>query len=99
MVNVRAFLSAMKLSWIRRLKLDSSFKTFMVNMYPELDNIQLFGSEYINVVKQNIHNPFWRDVVHFKLLFSKYNNTKEDEFYAEHIQYNSNIVRGKNLFI
>jgi hypothetical protein len=68
----------------------------MVNMYPELDNIQLFGSEYINVVKQNIHNPFWRDVVqHFKLLFSKYNITKEDEFYAEHIQYNSNIVRGK----
>jgi hypothetical protein len=95
MVNIRSFLSAMKLSWLRRLQSDSYLKQFLVNMHPEIEKIVQFGGEYYNVTKQKVNNSFWCDVAkHFKRLSLKCIPNSEHNFLAECIFYNTNITRG-----
>lgn len=52
MLNVRSFLSSMKISWLRRLCNNNTWKQTTVSMYPDLCNIFLFGGEYINIFKE-----------------------------------------------
>jgi len=96
MINVRSFISTLKLSWLRRLIPDSDWKAFTVNMYPEMGNIENFGAEYIDIIMKNVKNLFWKDVFkHMKNLFKKCIPNTAHEFLAEHIQYNTSILRDK----
>lgn len=101
MLNIRSFLSAMKLSWLKRLLMDSEWKEFTLNLYSELENLNKFGTDYANIVIKNISNPFWKDVMkHYKTLSHKCKPTSVHDFMAEHIHYNNNITRdNKVIFV
>ena len=101
MPNVRHFLSSMKISWIKRLKENTSWKDFTIAMFPDFENIYNFGAEYATVVTKRLYNPFWKDVFkHYKKLSLKCNPTNAGEFLSECIHYNNNITRdSKFIFI
>ena len=81
--------------WLHRISVcDSIFKTIMINMYPELDTLKIHGSEYANILMTKLNNPFWRDVLkHFKKLYARCSPQNTDEFMAECLHHNPNIIR------
>ena len=94
MIDVKSFLSSMKVSWIRKLTYDSNWKSFTKNMFPDLDVLEYYGVEYVNIAMKRINNPFWKDVLnHYRKLSLKCKPTDIHEFMSECIHYNANILR------
>ena len=81
--------------WLHRISVcDSIFKTIIVNMYPELDTLKMHGSEFANILMTKLNNPFWRDVLkHLKNIYARCPPQNTDEFMAECLHHNLNIIR------
>ena len=45
MLNIRTFLSSMKINWLKRLIDESSWKRFTINLYPSLEKLCKLGAE------------------------------------------------------
>ena len=101
MVNVRAFMSAMKISSLKRLLNESEWKAFTCEMFPQLTDLPNFGVQYATVVINKIENPFWKDVLkHYRKLYFKCNPVSISDFMGECIHYNTHILRdGKIIFV
>ena len=99
MLNIYLFLSALKISWLRRIfDVESPLTKFIFCLYPELDKLQQLGGEFANTLMQLIHNPFWHDVLkHFKKLSIKCIPADISDFNAECIFYNKNIMISKHI--
>ena len=64
MCDIYSFLATMKISCLTRINVvESGLKTFILNMYPDLCNLTVFGSEYINLLSQRIKNSFLASTV------------------------------------
>lgn len=101
MLNVYTFLSGMKIMWLKRICGDSSLRDFITDMYPMFADLKKYGSEYANVLMVRVSNPFWKDVLkHYKRLYAKCFPRNLDEFLAECVHYNVNIIRdGKVVYL
>jgi hypothetical protein len=98
MIDIRAFVTSLKLSWLKKLRIDSSWKMFTINLYPDIATVHNYGSEYANVIMSHIKNAFWKDVMrHYKKLYAKCKIITLDEFMAECIHYNINILRDRQV--
>ena len=98
MLNIRAFITALKVSWLRKLTCESEFKEATLNMYPALTNIDKLGSEYASVAVARIKNLFWKDVLrHYQRVSSKCFVSNMNEFMSERIHYNINILRDRKI--
>ena len=96
MVDIFSYLSALKLSCLRRLKNNVLFKDSICNLIPEIERLDTLGEEYVHCVLQHCNNPFWRDVLkHFKQLCAKCHASDAYEFMSECIHYNPNFLRGR----
>ena len=91
-LDVFKFLSAMKILWLRKISSEEfSQKTFLLSIYPDLDNLRIYGSEYANVlmVKIKKKKSFLEGVVkHYKKLYHRCCPLNTDEFMSECIHYN-----------
>ena len=102
MCDVKSFLAAMKVSWLRRLVNDSgsSLAEFFYAMYPQAFHVNKFGGEYANLLMSKIHNPFWKDVLRsYKKLVLKCKPKTDADFLRECIHYNVNILRDNHTVI
>jgi hypothetical protein len=98
MINVYAFLSSLKLSWLRRCSTNSSLKDFILDLYPGLDKLNFLGGEFVNILLRNVKNFFWTDVLkHFKKLQARCPPADICEFNAECLFYNYNITVGGHI--
>ena len=98
MCDIYSFLTAMKLSWLKRLEEDDRLKAFTLRIYPLLGKLNVFGGEYANIIMQGTRNAFWKDVMkHYKRMYSKLNANNIQEFLSECIHYNINITRDKKV--
>jgi hypothetical protein len=98
MLDIRMFITTLKLSWLRKLRIESDWRDFTFNLYPELSRLEKIGGEYANVVMKSLENCFWRDVMkHYKKLYAKCQIISTEEFCAECIHYNVNILREKKV--
>ena len=62
MVNLAAFIEALKLTWIRKLlQSDSKLQDF-IKIFIKSDKLVGCSTEYIKKELINIKNPFWIDV-------------------------------------
>ena len=96
MVDIDSFLGAMKLSWIRRVWNNADLRNFVCNLIPNITEMKNLGGEFANVVMGENENLFWKDVCkHYKRLHCKCKIQNLDDFLAEHIYYNLNIIQGK----
>lgn len=96
MIDMRSFLTAMKVSWVRRIHNESNTQAILLDMYPQLQTIRNLGGEYGNTLMTQIKNPFWMDVCkNYKKLYCKCNPQHFGEFCCECIHYNIHIIRDK----
>ena len=97
MLDVNSFLSALKISWLKRVMFSRSLLTkVLFYTCPEMETLNVYGSEYVNVLLRKCNNPFWIDVVkHYKHMYIKCKPENSVEFFGECIHYNINIIRDK----
>ena len=101
MVDVKSFLFALKISWLKRILCDNGKITkIRLKMYQLIQNVKQRGGEYANIVMQRVKNIFWRDVFkHYKKLCGKCTPVTFDDFASECLHYNVNVCRGKRVFV
>ena len=101
MVNIFDYVSYLKISMFKKLLCNSEIKILLYTMHPCIENIEHFGYDYIDKMKMEILNDFWKDVImHVKTLLIKKKPDNFQDFLCEHIFYNPNIqVDNKNLFL
>ena len=101
MLDVRLFLTTMKLSWIKRMFIShSSFQETTIAIHPILRNLDKVGSEKFNVIHSRIKNMFWKDVMkHCIKLDTRIKPTCIDEFNAEFIFHNKFILKDRRPFL
>ena len=64
MIDISLFEKSLKLTWVRRLLLgNQKWKSYATTIYPELNEIQNFGNNYLKTINRNISNPFWSNVI------------------------------------
>ncbi|XP_063415179.1 uncharacterized protein LOC134697074 [Mytilus trossulus] len=102
MINLSAFILALKCTWIRRLfKTDNKWQNvFLSNVHVELEKFYGCGSVYIQKLQQHIKNKFWQDVLKaWQLLREKEEYDSWECFLASPIWLNNNIkVANKPIF-
>lgn len=63
MIQLKDYIDALKISWIRRLIIsESKYKTLFESIYTEVNMLIKRGITYIEKLKMNSTNNFWRDV-------------------------------------
>jgi len=98
MLDIKAFITSLKVSWLKKLRVDSDWKDFTVNMFPDLINLDKRRCEFVNVLMERTTNVFGKDVLrHYNKLSNKCYVSTLDEFVAECIHYNVNILRDRKV--
>ena len=96
MIDVNSFLGAMKLTWLRRVWNIGDLQNFVMNLYPKVIEMKNFGTEFPNFIIRLNENPFWKDICkHLKKLQHRCKVLNLNEFLAENIYYNINIMQDK----
>ena len=99
MDDVKSFVSALKISWLRRILCDNGKITKILQvMCPLIQYTKQRGGEFSNIIIQTIRNPFWRDVFkHYKTFSDKCIPVTFDDFVSECLHYNVHVCRGKKV--
>ena len=75
MINIKAYMDSLKLTWIRRLYNTNSKWQHILKTYINIDMLSNCGSEYISVCTREIKNEFWKNVfAAWHALMNKINN-------------------------
>ena len=64
MINLKAFIDSMKLTWLRRVILSNSPWQSVMNNTINFNGLLVFGRYYTNAIQNKIKNKFWIDVLH-----------------------------------
>ena len=99
MVNVKDFLSALKITSLKKIiQDDGKITKILFALCPDVKNVKLRGGEFANVLMERLVNPFWVDVFkHYKNFCSKCIPLSFDDFASECLFYNINICRDRNV--
>ena len=63
MLNVMAFMEALKLAWIRRLLTEDCKWQIFIQQYLEIDKLTGCNTKYLEKVISELPNCFWKDVL------------------------------------
>ena len=100
MMDINSFLGALKSSWIGRVWNNVNLQYHISNLYPKILEIKNRGSEFTKEVVETIENPFWKDVCRYYEKLQKTCKIQDlNEFLAENIHYNPNIIQGKKTVV
>ena len=100
MINIVAFIDALKSTWIRRLLMTDSKWQIFIKQYIQIEKLTGCGMKYVQETISNIPNKFWKDV-----LLSLINlNTKmvltEEDVLKSPLYYNNNIkIDGSSIYL
>ena len=100
MVDVRAFINSMKLTWLKRLLTSNAAWTYIAaDKMPLVQNLLSYGSKKLQRVKLSTNNPFWRDVIDAFSHFSQNFNMNvqqilsESLWFSDHTKFECSIIR------
>jgi hypothetical protein len=95
MVDIKAFISALKLKWLKRILNDNGKLSKVVSATcMKIFDVKMYGGEFANVIMKQCINPFWVDVFkHYKKLCDKCIPKTFDDFASENLYYNVHICR------
>ena len=63
MVNINVFIKSLKITWLRRVIQNSKNVSWYTLSGIDVQKIFKFGMGYAKRFKQNLQNPFWKDVL------------------------------------
>ena len=97
MVNLKAYIDSLKLSWIRRLYQTTAKWQLILKSFVDVDLLTNTGSEYITMSINTCKNKFWKDVLKawVKLRDLDRDMTKDESLLKTPIWYNKYISIGK----
>ena len=101
MINLKAFVNSMKLTWLRRVILSDSPWQSIVDNKINFQELFSLGRSYIDSLSKNVKNKFWIDVLRaFSELLSLQKNITQEFVLSSSIFHNPEIkVGGKPLWI
>ena len=92
MVNVKNYITCLKISVFKKIMNNDELKTLSVTMYPMLKNLEIFGYQYIDKINENVKNIFWNDILkHVKKILEMKKPANYEDFVNEYVLYNKNI--------
>ena len=95
MINLKAFIDSMKLTWLRRVILSNSPWQSVMNNTINFNELLVFGSCYTNAIQNKIKNKFWIDVLHaYSDILQLTGEDTEHFVLSSPIFYNSKIMIG-----
>ena len=99
MVNLQAFIEALKLTWIRRLlNTDRKWQDF-IKLDIEVEKLLSCNTEYLVENIKKINNSFWLDVLKSFIKFDRKNILNEEDILKTQIFHNQCItIGGKVIF-
>ena len=98
MVDISAYISSLKLSWLKRIANECGLQKFIFDVFPMFINLITLGGEYVHVCMRHCNNLFWCDVLkHFRKLHVRCRPENITEFMAECIHFNVNILRDRKV--
>lgn len=101
MLDINNYNLGLKSSWIKRILYSQETKwKVLLGKIVSIEKILKTGSDYINVVKKEIKNPFWKDTFTvFQIIQEKLEVQSWDEFITQHIWNNPKIkIENKTVF-
>ena len=82
MINLKAFVNSMKLTWLRRVILSDSPWQSIVDNKINFQELFSLGRSYIESLSKNVKNKFWIDVLRaFSELLSLQKTSHKNLFY------------------
>ena len=99
MINLMAFIEALKSTWIRRLlKSDCKWQIF-IKQYIQIEKLTGCGMNYIQEIITHIPNKFWKDVLLSFRHLNKQMILNDDDVLKSPLFYNENIkIDGTSIF-
>ena len=92
MMNLAAFIEALKLTWIRRLfQSESEWQDFIKKIIKS-DKLVWCSTEYIKKELINLKNPFWIDVFQSWIKYNEKLGVDNEFILKSPIFYNKNIL-------
>ena len=80
MINLNAFVSALKSTWIRRLLLNESKWQEIIKLHINLETLTSCNAEYIQDISSTLNNQFWKDVLKSFLDINYKTEISEEQF-------------------
>ena len=94
MINIRAFIDALKSTWIRRLLTTDSKWLALITSQIKIDELTGNNMKYIEDRIKRITNQFWKDVLQSIININKKTLVTEEYVLTSPIYYNKNIQIG-----
>ena len=95
MINLKAFIDSMKLTWLRRVILSNSPWQSVMNNTINFNELLVFGRCYTNAIQNKIKHKFWIDVLHaYSDILQLTGEDTEHFVLSSPIFYNSEIMIG-----
>ena len=94
MVNLAAFIEALKLTWIRRLLQSDSIWQDFIKFFIKSDKLVGCSTEYIKKELINIKNPFWIDAFQSWIKYNEKLVVDDELILKSPIFFNKNILIG-----
>ena len=63
MININTFIKALHISWLRRIIKQSDNVSWCSVSNLNFEKLFDFGSGFIRILRANIENPFWKDIL------------------------------------
>ena len=100
MVNINVFIKSLKITWLRRVIQNSKNVSWYTLSGIDFQKLFKFGMGYAKRFKQNLQNPFWKDVLQNWADFCK--DVKIDsinQILDSPLWYNENLLNGTDFCI
>ena len=91
MINLNAFVNALKSTWIRRLLLNESKWQELIKIHINLEMLTTCNVEYIQDILSTLNNQFWKDVLKSFLDINYETEIGEEQILKSPLFYNRNI--------
>ena len=98
MVDVKAFNDSMKLTWLKRLVISNADWTLIAHMQlPSAAQLLTYGKEKLMLIRNQISNPFYKDMIHALIRFSKQYQPSDEEILSETIWFSDHTGFPKGI--
>ena len=99
MADVKSFLAALKISWLKRILANEGKITNILNaLCPAVKLIKDRGGKFANIFMLRANNCFWADVIkHYRNICYNFVPVSFHYIAAECLHYNTDLCRDKKL--
>ena len=100
MVNINIFIKSLKITWLRRVIQNSKNISWYSLSGIDYQKRFSFGMGYAKYLRQNLQNPFWKDVLQNWAVFCKEVKTESiKQLLDSPLWYNQNLLNGLDFYI